>query len=91
MRLDLMNELLRQEDIEGLLSTGAPDDEYGPEAVMIVNRVGEAESNAPTHKVTREEIEAIISAVWEEMFGRSEEQRRQGREPFQSIATRLTS
>jgi hypothetical protein len=34
-RLDLTNELLRHEDIEGLLSMGAPDDEYESEAEMI--------------------------------------------------------
>jgi hypothetical protein len=63
-RLDLTNELLRQEDIEGLLSIGSPDDEYGPEAEMIVNGVGEAESNAPSHEITKEEAEAIITTVW---------------------------
>ena len=46
-RFDLTNKLLRQEDIEGLLSMGAPDNEYEPEAEMIVNRVEEAESNVP--------------------------------------------
>jgi hypothetical protein len=59
-RLDLTNELLRNEDIEGLLSTRATHDEYEPEAEMIVYRAGEAESNAPSRKVTREEVEAII-------------------------------
>jgi len=72
-RLDLANELLRHEDIEGLLSMGAPDNEYEPEAEMIVDRVGEAESNAPSHKITREEVEVIISAVWKDMFGLSSE------------------
>jgi cell division ATPase FtsA len=88
-RLDLTNELLRREDIEGLLAMGAPDDEYEPEAEMIVNRAGEAESNSPSHKITRKEIEAIISAVWKEMFGLSEDQLGQRRPAFQSIAARL--
>jgi cell division ATPase FtsA len=88
-RLDLKNELLRQEDIEGLLSMGAPDHEYGPEAETIVNRAGEAESNAPSHKITKEEVEAIISAVWKEIFGLSEDQPRQRYEAFQSIPARL--
>ena len=88
-RLDLTNELLRHEDIEGLLAMGAPDDEYEPEAEMIVSRVREAESNTPTHKITREEIEAIVSSVWKEMFGLSEDQLGQRRQAFQSIAARL--
>jgi cell division ATPase FtsA len=88
-RLDLTNELLRHEDIEGLLSMGAPDDEYEPEAKMIVDRAGEAESEAPSHRITKEEVEAIVTAVWKEMFGLSEDQLRQRREAFQSIAARL--
>jgi cell division ATPase FtsA len=87
-RLDLTNELLRQEDIEGLLSMGAPDDEYGPEAEMIINRVGELESSSPTHNVTREEIEAIMRTVWKEMFGLFEDQLQQRHGAFQSIAAR---
>jgi len=88
-RLDLTNELLRQEDIDGLLSMGAPVDEYGLEAEMIVNRVGEAESNSPTHEATREEIEAIIRSVWKEMFGLSEDQLLHRHGAFQSVAARL--
>jgi hypothetical protein len=89
-RLDLTNELLRLEDIEGLLSMGAPPDEYGPEAEMIVNRVGEAESNTPSHKITTDEAVAIISAIWKEMFGLTEDQLRQRRRAFESTAARLT-
>lgn len=87
-RLDLTNELLRQEDIEGLLSMGAPRDEYGPEEEMIVNRVGEAESNAPTHNITTEEVEAIINSVWKEMFGLSDQLLRR-RRAFQSVAAKF--
>jgi cell division ATPase FtsA len=88
-RLDLTKELLRNEDIEGLLSMGAPHDEYGPEAEMIVNRVGKAESEAPSHRIIREEIEAIISSVWKEMFGLSEEQLRHRHRAFQEAAAQL--
>jgi cell division ATPase FtsA len=88
-RLDLANELLRHEDIEGLPSMGAPDNEYESEAEMIIDRVGEAESNTPSHRITKEEVEAIIRAVWKEMFGLSEDQLRQRCEAFQSIAARL--
>jgi hypothetical protein len=88
-RLDLTKELLRQEDIEGLLSTGAPHDEYVLEAEMIANRIAEAESKTPGHKVTRKETEAIISAVWRETFGLSEDQLRQRHRAFQSVAARL--
>jgi hypothetical protein len=40
-RLDVINELPRYEDIEGLLSMGAPNDEYETEAERIADRIGE--------------------------------------------------
>jgi hypothetical protein len=67
-RLHLINELLRYEDIEGLLSMGAPDDEYESEAEKIADRVGEAEKKT-NDEITREEVENIVATVWKEMFG----------------------
>ncbi len=88
-RLDLIAELLRHEDIEGLLSGGAPDDEYESEAEMIADRLGVAEENAPNHRLTREEVENIVATVWKEMFGLSDERVRQRQDAFSAIATRL--
>ncbi|MGA2856369.1 MAG: hypothetical protein ABSE40_05840 [Candidatus Sulfotelmatobacter sp.] len=88
-RLDLINELLRHEDIEGLLSMGAPDDEYESEAEMIADRIGEAEENTPNHRIAREEVEHIVAAVWTEMFDLSDEDARKRQEAFASIAARL--
>lgn len=87
-RLDLMNELLIYEDIEGLLSMGAPDDEYESEAKMIADRVGEAEQKT-NDKITPEEVEHIVAAVWKEMFGLSDEHARQRKHAFAAIAARL--
>ena len=86
-RLDLINELLRHEDIEGLLSMGAPDDEYESEAEMIADRVGEAEQK--TNKITREEVENLGATVWKEMFGLSDEHARRRKDAFVAIAARL--
>jgi hypothetical protein len=87
-RLDLINELLRYEDIEGLLSMGAPDDEYESEAEMIADRVGEAEERS-SDKITREEVENIVAAVWKEMFGLSDEHALPRRDAFAAIAARI--
>jgi hypothetical protein len=87
-RLDLINELLRHEDIEGLLSMGAPDDEYESEAEMIADRVGEAEEKT-NDKITREEVEDIVATVWKEMFGLSDEHARRRKDAFVAIAARL--
>lgn len=88
-RLDLINEFLKFEDIEGLLSMGAPDDEYESEAEMIADRMGEAEEKALNHRLTREEVENIVAAVWKQMFGLSDERARQRQEAFAAVAARL--
>ena len=88
-RLDLINELLRFEDIEGLLSMGAPDDEYESEAEMIADRIGDADGISTDHKVTRDEVENIIAGVWIEMFGLSDEDSRRRKNAFAAIAARL--
>jgi hypothetical protein len=88
-RLDLISELLRHEDIEGLLSMGAPDDEYESEAEMIADRIGEAEGNGPNYKITREEVENIVAAVWQEMFGLSDDSVGDRQGAFAAVAARL--
>jgi hypothetical protein len=85
-RLDLIGELLRHEDIEGLLSMGAPDEEYESEAEMIADRIGEAEMKA---SVTRQDVESIVASVWKEMFELSDEDMRLRRDAFATIAARL--
>ena len=88
-RLDHINELLRHEDIEGLISMGAPNDEYESEAEMIADRLGEAELKAAHRRITRGETEKIIREIWREMFDLSDEQLRQRQAAFEAIATRL--
>ena len=85
-RLDLISELLRHEDIEGLLSMGAPDNEYESEAEMIADRVGAAEKRGI---ITKEEVENVIASVWKEMFELSDEEVRHRGESFAKVAARL--
>ena len=87
-RLDLISELLRHEHIEGLLSMGAPDDEYESEAELIADRIGEAEGSAPNYKITREEVENIVAAVWKQMFGLSDERVRERQGALAAVAAR---
>jgi hypothetical protein len=88
-RLNLINKLLRLEDIEGLLSIGAPDDEYESEAKLIADRV--AEHQASGREVAKEEVASIIAEVWKEMFELSDDELLLRREAFQSVAARLIS
>jgi hypothetical protein len=55
-RRELINELLTFQNIEGLLSIGAPGDEYESEAEMIANRISEAEHKRSDGKVAKEEV-----------------------------------
>jgi len=87
--LDLINKLLRLEDIERLLSIGAPDDEYESEAKMIADRV--VEHQASGGEIATEEVASIIAGVWKEMFELSDDELLLRREAFHSIAARLIS
>jgi hypothetical protein len=88
-RLDLVGELLRHEDIEGLLSMGAPDDEYESEAEMIADRIDEEEAKAVNHMLTRQDVESIIASVWGQIFGLDAERAGYRQHAFTAIAARL--
>jgi hypothetical protein len=81
-RLDLINEPLRHEDIEGLLAMGAPDDEYESEAEMIAAHIGEAEENAPDQRITREEAARIVSTFGKRGLACPTRVHERGRKPF---------
>ncbi len=60
-----IQQILNVEDVEGLLSLGAPSDEYTSEAEMIseaITRLGELE-------LSQEAVETIVRNVWVKMFG----------------------
>jgi BMFP domain-containing protein YqiC len=78
---------LSHKDVEGLISIGAPADEYEAEAKMICDRLGEAEQK--NSKLTTEQILSIVEQVWREMFDLSPEQLAARREALQEIAVRL--
>lgn len=88
-RLDLISELLRHQDIEGLISIGAPVDEYQAEAEMICNRVGEAEQELS--RLTTDQVLSIVEEIWKEMFDLSDEQLAKRHDAFQRVAIRLAS
>jgi hypothetical protein len=66
-RLQLIDELLRTHDIEGLIEIGAPEDEYNSEAKMIAERIGAAEWRTHPQKLSVARIREIIRNVWAEM------------------------
>lgn len=66
--------VLNAEDIEGLLAAGAPADEYETEARLI----SEALEHLPDDDALIDRVTAIVTEVWNRMFGpfRDEEMRR---------------
>jgi hypothetical protein len=62
---EAISELFRLHDIDGLISSGAPDDEYEPEVERIVlelEKLSREQTSVPA-------IADIIAAVWEQMCG----------------------
>jgi hypothetical protein len=81
-----IQQVLNDEDIEGLLKAGAPTDEYETEAQMI------AEAITQTHesKLTEERLTSVVKVTWAEMFGPfSEDQLQQREAAFQRVARRV--
>jgi hypothetical protein len=56
--------ILRIEDVEGLIESGAPDNEYNSEAKCIVDVL----KRLQPEDITEENIVTVISTVWEKMF-----------------------
>lgn len=69
MQTTLLNisSILHQEDIEGLLAIGAPDDEYESEAAEIAAAVAALEPS----ELTVVNIIAIVSQIWSRSFNLS--------------------
>lgn len=61
---ETIESILRQEDLEGLLNLGAPQDEYSSEAREMAT-----ELQAVHEPTDQEEVSRIVMAVWERAFG----------------------
>jgi hypothetical protein len=62
--------ILKNEDIEGLIATGAPSDEYNLEAKYIAEGISKLKKD----QINQETIVAIIAMVWANQFGQSPEE-----------------
>ena len=80
-----ISERFRLHDIDGLISSGAPDDEYEPEVERIVTAL----ENLSHEQACVTAIADIIAAVWTQMCGGSEEQMRRRRFDFDEIAEKV--
>jgi hypothetical protein len=82
---EAMSELFRLHDIESLISSGAPDDEYEPE----VERICTALEKLSREQASASAIADIFAAVWAQMFRLSEEQMLKRRFELDEIAEKV--
>lgn len=80
-----ISELFRQSDIDGLIASGAPEDEYEPE----VDRIVAALEDLPHEEASVTAIADIFADVWAQMFGGSEERMNRRRVDFDEIAEKV--
>lgn len=79
---DTIKRALLEEDVEGLVESGAPADEYDSEALAIMSALKAIPNAALNHAA----VASIIAAVWAESFERSEEEIKQRMPSFTRIA-----
>ena len=59
-----IDSILRQEDIEGLIESGAPGDEYSSEAENIASAL----AGFTREQLTEDNIVEVLSSVWSRNF-----------------------
>jgi len=67
--LQIVRQVLNLEDIEGLLSLGAPPDEYDREAQLVGQKVQDFLASRPERPLSGGEVADALRDVWNETFG----------------------
>jgi hypothetical protein len=67
--LRIVQDVLNREDIEGLLTLGAPPGEYDAEAQLVGERIEGFVSNQPGATLSTENVLRTLEEVWTRMFG----------------------
>jgi RNase P/RNase MRP subunit POP5 len=84
--LSAIDDILRKEDIEGLLHLGAPKDEYSREAKKIRFVLEQMSEGG----VGEEDISAAVARIWQDSFGPFTDDDIQKRaETFRSVARQI--
>ena len=80
-----IDELFRLHDIDGLIASGAPEDEYEPE----VDRIFLALEALPREQATVPALVNIFEGVWKQMFGETGASIVRRRPDFEEIAQKV--
>lgn len=78
-------DILRTEDIEGLIAIGAPADEYDSEAEKIAQAIEKLSAS----ELTQANICAVIALLWAKSFNRSSEEIKQRMPAFERVAVKV--
>jgi hypothetical protein len=82
---EALSSLFRVQDIEGLIASGAPEDEYEPEVEKIYVEL----EALPKEEATVTRLVEIFDDVYKQMFGWSDAQMRRRRPDFEDIAEKI--
>lgn len=87
MMLSLVHiqDILREEDVEGLIEAGSPDDEYDSEAEEVLSAL----SSLSVDQQTTENVVPVLSLIWAKCFDLDEIGIQQRLAAFRQIAQRL--
>ncbi len=83
--LSTVNQALQQEDIEGLIASGAPQDEYALEAERIVAALNKLNAE----DVTENSVIAVIAVIWAQAYHRSDEEIKARLPSFRVVAQKI--
>jgi hypothetical protein len=84
---DRIEQILIEEDIEGLIAAGAPQDEYRDEALQI----SQALSQFSLHEHTSEHVLAAITLLWAKCFGLTPGEMRLRVESLKKLAQKIVA
>ncbi len=77
------------EDIEGLVTSGCPPDEYNGEASLIESQIAKL-TRFGEKPLSETQVERIVEEVWNEMFGPFSDEDLQKRRPaFTAVARKI--
>jgi hypothetical protein len=81
-----VHRILDEEDIEGLVASRTPADEYEPEVARISGALGWLSEP----EFVRQRVAQIVADVWHQMFGPFDDEQRRRRELlYQRVASRI--
>jgi hypothetical protein len=66
---EIVRRVVNREDIEGLLSLGAPPDEYDREAELVARAVRQMLLQAPGLHLSTDQVVGALQDVWSRTFG----------------------